>query len=126
MTTPDEQHAADTAHAEDIARRQREHRERIAQNVREAEEARTAKEAATKAQAAAVAAFGLLVVNSGPGQPWEAFQCDEIETVAQLLDSFGLGACAQVVIDEHSDADDQVGDAHHDRWLLRHGETEAA
>lgn len=114
MTTLDEQREAQRAHAKEIT-------DRIAERQQQAEQARTEKEARSRRQAAAIANFALLVVNSGPGQPWESFQCDEIETVAELLESYGLTAGADKIRDEHSDGDDDPDDLHHDRYLLKAG-----
>lgn len=114
MTTTDEQREAQREHAKRIL-------DGITERQRQAEEARTEKEARSKRQAAGIAAFGLLVVNTGPGQPWESFQCDEIETVAELLRAFGLTGAAEKVLDEHSDGDDDPGDEHHDRFLVKAG-----
>lgn len=121
MTTTTEQHAADHSHAEEIARRQQEHRERMAESLRKAEEARNDKEAKSRRQAVAIADLALLVVNTGPGSPWDAFQCDEIETLARLLEAHGLTGAAEKVRDEHSDGDDDPSDEHHDRYLVKAG-----
>ena len=109
---------------------QRAHRQkvldRIAAQQKEADRVRDAKRAQHVRETAAVAAFAVMCTQTGPGMPWEAFQCDEIEVVAELLRAYGMDAVAERVIAHHADADDQPEDWHHDQWVPIIGSEEAS